>query len=86
MHVLPRRELLKLLTGLSVAPALLAYSRRVVADSWDRAKLIRAQIKTPVIPAIDFSITDFQAVGDGQTDCSVAIADAIAAASAAGDT
>jgi polygalacturonase len=84
MQVLPRRELLKLFAGLGLTPALLTLGCRAVIDRWDMAGLIRSRIRTPRIPANDFPITDFNAVGDGQTDCSAAIADAIAAASAAG--
>ena len=47
-------------------------------------KLIRSTIKKPEIPQGDFVITDFGAVGDGLADCTTAIANAIAAANAAG--
>jgi polygalacturonase len=84
MSAFSRREVLKLLASASLAPGMLAAEYRSKPNAWDMAELIRLQIKTPDIPKIDFSITDFGAVGDGQTDCTTAIADAIAAASAAG--
>jgi polygalacturonase len=85
-----RREVLKLLAASAVAPAMLTVVSRAEADvlnnpdPWDAAARIRARIKLPQIPGRDFVITDFGAVGDGQADCSAAIADAIANASAAG--
>lgn len=84
MYEIPRREFLKLATGLCLAPALFSLGCRAGTDSWEMAGLIRSRISLPQIPQNDFSITDFGAVGDGQTDCSPAIAGAIAAASAAG--
>jgi len=67
-----------------VAPALLAVGCRLEADPWDEASRIRSRIKTPEIPNLDFVIEQYGAVGDGQTDCTKPIADAIASASAAG--
>jgi len=84
MSVLSRRDLLKLLVGASAAPVLLAAGYRVEAGPWDLPTLIRSRIRTPVIPDLVLVITEFGAVGDGRTDCSTAIADAIAAANAAG--
>lgn len=84
MYVLTRRDVLKLLASASVAPALLTVGCRAEADAWEMVKLIRSAIKKPVIPQGDFIITDFGAVGDGQTDCTKAISNTIASASAAG--
>ncbi|HMB61223.1 MAG TPA: glycoside hydrolase family 28 protein [Xanthomonadales bacterium] len=84
MSELLRRELLKLLAGASMAPVLMAAGCRLEASPWDEAALIRSQIKLPDIPGAEFSILDFGAVGDGRTDCSQAIAETIAAASAKG--
>lgn len=78
-----RRDLLKLLAGASVAPAFIAAACRLEADEWDLSKQIRSNINLPVIPDRDFLVTDFGAVGDGKTDCSTAIANAIAAAASA---
>jgi polygalacturonase len=79
-----RRDLLKLMAGASMAPALLAAGCRMEADPWDAARLIRSRIRLPQIQNRDFVITDFGGVGDGETDCTAAIAEAVAAASAAG--
>src|SRR5580658_9478514 len=56
------------------------------ADSagWDSVPAILARIKAPAFPARDFPITQFGAKGDGETDCTAAIAKAIAACHAAG--
>lgn len=84
MNEMLRRDVLKLLTSALVAPALLTYGCRSNTDPWGKAKLIRSNIRLPNIPQGDFVITTYGAVGDGQTDCTRAIADAIAAASAVG--
>jgi len=84
MSVLLRRDVLKLMAGAALAPVMLTTGCRRQADPWDMETLIRARIKLPVIPGRDFVITDFGAVGNGQADCTGAIASAIAAASASG--
>ncbi len=84
MVLYPRREFVKLLTGASLAPFWLTVPRFSRAGGRDEAEAIRARIQPPVIPDRRFDVTDFGAVGDGQRDCSEAIASAIAAASAAG--
>lgn len=84
MSGLLRRDVLKLLAGAAMAPVMLSAGYRAGPDPWDLSGLIRARIKAPSIPARDFKITDFGAVGDGLADCTKAIADAIAGAGAAG--
>jgi len=84
MNDMLRRDVLKLFAGALVAPALLTAGCRSESDPWDMAKLIRSNIKLPDIPQRDFVITNYGAVGNGETDCTAAIADAIAAASTAG--
>jgi len=84
MYALSRRDVLKLLASAPLVPALLTAGCRTDSDPWDMTQLIRMAIKKPDIPQGDFMITDFGAVGDGQKDCTTAIASAVAAASAAG--
>ena len=84
MSGLLRRDLLKLLAGASMAPAMIAMGVRVASANWDMTGLIRSRIRLPQIRPEDFAITDFGAVGDGKTDCTAAIAAAVAAASASG--
>jgi len=54
------------------------------APGWETVPGILARIHAPQFPARDFPITDFGAKGDGTTDCTAAIAQAIAACHAAG--
>ncbi len=54
------------------------------AQEWSQLPDILARIVPPQFPARDFDITKFGAVGDGQTDCSLAIAKAIDACAEAG--
>jgi unsaturated rhamnogalacturonyl hydrolase len=54
------------------------------APGWNSVPAILARIKAPEFPARDFPITDFGAKADGATDCTDAIAKAIAACHAAG--
>ncbi len=84
MSELLRRDVLKLMAGAALAPALLSFGCRMQTDPWVMTSLIRERIRRPQIPPRDFLITDFGAVGDGQADCTAAIADAIASAGAAG--
>jgi len=67
--------------------AAMAVSVTVFAASppeWEQVPRILARIIPLRFPARDFVITRYGAVGDGQTDCSAAVARAIAACAAAG--
>src|SRR5436309_1861431 len=66
----------------ALVPSLWAPAR--AADPWARADAIVAGIKVPTFPARDFPITRYGAAGDGRTDCTAAIAKAIAACHQAG--
>jgi len=48
-------------------------------SGWDQVPEILSRVVPPKFPAREFDITKFGAVGDGQTDCTEAIAKAIAA-------
>jgi polygalacturonase len=80
---------LKRSTGYLFAAALsfLIPNSIVAADAvsgWEMVPEILARIKPPQFPDRVFSITDFGAVGDGQSDCRPAISRAIAACHEAG--
>lgn len=66
------------------APAAAARGAQSAAPEWSELPALLARIRPPAIPAREFSIADFGATGNGQTDSSAAIARAIAAAAAAG--
>jgi unsaturated rhamnogalacturonyl hydrolase len=53
-------------------------------DPWAAVPAILARIHAPEFPDRNFLITDYGAVGDGKTDCTEAIREAIAACNAAG--
>ncbi|MGD9264267.1 MAG: glycoside hydrolase family 28 protein [Lysobacterales bacterium] len=83
-RAMTRRDLLKTLGSAALTPTLLACAGYNSPDPWSVAPGIRAQIREPEIPAAGFVITGYGAVGDGKTDCTKALADAIATASAVG--
>jgi len=64
--------------GLLVGPAC-----RVNAG-WEQVSEIQSKINAPKFPDRDFKITDYGAVGDGQTDCTEAFKKAISDAQKAG--
>ena len=68
------------------APKAALQARAAAADAtgWNSVPAILARIKAPEFPARDFPITDFGAKAGGATDCTGAIAQAIAACHAAG--
>lgn len=63
-----------------------AESRPVVGDvdPWERVPEILARIQAPTFPQRDVLITEFGAIGDGETDATGAIREAIEACSHAG--
>jgi polygalacturonase len=86
-HRPPLCRLLHAPVILAVCAALLlprlATAQTSPAD-WARLPGILAHILPPAFPANDFSITNYGAVGDGVTDCTLAFSNAIAACNAAG--
>ena len=57
---------------------------RAEPAGWAQVPGILARIRAPVFPAHDFVITNYGAVADGRTDCTVAMGKAIAACNKAG--
>lgn len=54
------------------------------ARAWARVPEILSRIVAPTFPSRDFTVTNFAAVGDGETDCTQAFRDAIEACQRAG--
>jgi polygalacturonase len=54
------------------------------ADPWKGLNKILSQIKAPSFPDKDFVITEYGAVADGKTDCTVAFKKAIETCNTAG--
>jgi len=83
-----RRDLLQSAWRLSAAAPLASCAALPKApaqqDDWAMADDIRAQIRLPRFPAQDFSVEDFGAKADGNTDNTAAFAAAIAACHKAG--
>ena len=65
-------------------PLLAATIAPAAEEGWQQVPEILARIRPPQIPPHDFVITGFGAVGDGVTDASAAISQAITAAAALG--
>ena len=59
-------------------------AEKAAAKAWAQLPKILKRIVPPKFPDHDFDITKFGAVGDGVTDCSKALADAITACNSAG--
>ena len=70
--------------AIAVAGLLFSFTLHADQPEWKQVPQILKQIVAPKFPARDFVITDFGAVADGKTDCTKAIAKAIAACAAAG--
>ena len=54
------------------------------ARAWARVPEILSRIVAPTFPSRDFTVTNFAAVGDGETDCTKAFRDAIETCQRAG--
>ena len=78
-----RREILSLGAGLAAVRYLPSLSA-AGGDAWDETPRILERIKAPRFPDRRFDASRYGAVGDGKTDCTAAIAKAVAACSAAG--
>lgn len=75
-----------MLTQLLVLTVLFSYAQSVQSqsDPWTAVPAILSSIKSPVFPKRDFNVTKYGARGNGKTDCSAAIRNAIQACSKAG--
>ena len=77
-------------TGAAVAPSrvlLVLFCLSLLvgpACRWEQVPGILSRISAPQFPNRDFNITDYGAVGDGQTDCTEAFKKAVSAAHEAG--
>lgn len=78
-----RREFLRLGGGLA-AMACLPSAQAAPGTGWEEATEILARIKPPVFADREFAVTGYGAIGDGKTDCTAAIARAIAECNGAG--
>ena len=77
-----RRDFFRLGGG-AAAMGLLPALKGATNDPWEEMPRILARIKPPAFPARQFDAARYGAVGDGKTDCTEAIARAIAACNAA---
>lgn len=77
------RRFLPLISALALLAAPRVFAQTSAAD-WARLPGILARIVPPTFPTNDFVVTDFGAVGDGVTDCTAAISNAIAMCSSSG--
>src|SRR5580700_9153456 len=76
-----RREILKLGTGIAAMTFVPAAAS--AAGGWDEVPTILGRIKAPAFADRSFDVSRYGAAGDGKTDCSAAIAKAIAECNAA---
>ncbi len=67
-----------------MALAMPAWARQAPAADLPGSAAIAARARPPAIPARDFKLADYGARGNGRTDCTAALARAIAACHAAG--
>ncbi|MDD5011041.1 MAG: glycoside hydrolase family 28 protein, partial [Phycisphaerae bacterium] len=74
----------RIILPLIICLILLATSTSQAKDGWKQAEKILSKIKAPTFPDRDFNITDYGAIGDGNTIGTDAINKAISAANKAG--
>ena len=80
------RTIIALCVILTILFSALSFSQKKIGvrQGWDAVPTILKRIVPPTFPNRDYDITAFGAVGDGVTDCSAAIAGAIAKCSKEG--
>ena len=72
------------ISSLLISIPLIAQNAAATDDGWAKLPAILKRINPPKFPAKDFNVLQFGAVGDGKTDCSKALTDAIDKCSKAG--
>lgn len=70
--------LVQVILAILLSASGLSQKKKAVRGGWDAVPTILKRIVPPTFPDRDYDITAFGAVGDGVTDCSAAIASAIA--------
>jgi polygalacturonase len=83
MRVIERRDFLRLVSAGYGALAFSLLPRTAIAG-WNSMPAILGRIRPPVFPERNFDISKYGAVGDGVTDCTGALQQAIGACSQAG--
>jgi polygalacturonase len=70
--------LLQIIFAILLSGSGFAQKKTIAREGWDSVPAILKRIAPPTFPNRDYDITTFGAIGDGVTDCSTAIASAIA--------
>ena len=77
MTFTPRYSIFLILGCLTVISLSLSRQSDSVVHGWDALPALLKEISPPVFPNKDFPVTNYGAIGDGKTDCSIAFKKAI---------